>query len=40
MYVNPRNEIKKWSPHTTYRDKEGKSPPLWDYIFVNESHAT
>ena len=26
-------------PHTTYRDKGAQSPPLWGYIFVNESHA-
>ena len=37
--VNPRNEIKKGGPNTTFRDRGQKSTPGAIY-FVKESHAT
>ena len=42
MYVNPRNEIKKGGPQTSFRDRGGGGEvhPSGAIYFVKESHAT
>ena len=40
IYVNPRNEIEKGVPHTTFRDREAKFLPSGAIYFVKESHVT
>ena len=37
MYVNPRNEIKKGGPQTSFRDRGGKSTPLGLYILLRKA---
>ena len=40
IYVDPRNEIKKGVPYTTFRDRGAKVHPSGALYFVKESHAT
>ena len=40
VYVNPRNEIKKGGPHTTFTDRGANVHHSGAIYFVKESHAT